>query len=182
MFLTTLFREGLEAAQASTRAAFARLRRGEVSCEDLTYVKALKTLSPRNPSSHAAVARKRQERTRVPIAKGTRIPFVYVMKPECVSLSERAEDPAYAKLHRLTLDYRLYLGKMQNAFTKLVALALGAKGGGPNRPEDRAREIVEGWIRGGKARRQRTLFEVVPGSGEGPARKRRRGPPGGGTV
>ena len=139
--------DGFSAAETFARDKFAQLRAGRVSLEDLTYTKNLSKLDPKTKLAHVEVAKKRARRTGTRPQKGARIPFVYIANGEKL-MSDRAEDPAYAKERNLPLDYREYLKKMKNPFVKLVKHSTTS--------EARAKEIVDGWITG-KRTRQTTL-------------------------
>ena len=156
-FLKLWLTKDFTAAEIFARGAFARLRSGQVSLEDLTYTKALNKLDPKTKSAHAEVAKKRARRTGTRPTKGARIPFVYVVNGQ-KKMSDRAEDPAHAKEQNLRLDFPLYLKKMKNPFVKLVKHSTETMA--------RVKEVVEGWITG-KRTRQTTLDAFC-------ARKRRK--------
>lgn len=71
---------------------------------------------------HASLATKLLARTGVPVASGTRIPFVFAVgaQPDCLG-HLKAEDPAYVLEHGVEIDLLHYLdGQLCNPVSSLL--------------------------------------------------------------
>lgn len=71
---------------------------------------------------HASLATKLLARTGVPVASGTRIPFVFAVgaQPDCLG-HLKAEDPAYVLEHGVEIDLLHYLdGQLSNPISSLL--------------------------------------------------------------
>lgn len=89
---------------------FMRLKRGEVDIDELATSKALRSSYAGTPPVHYVVAEKRRARGEV-VRPGERVPFVFVVvanERAVRTQGDRAEDPAYARLHGLKIDYAFY--------------------------------------------------------------------------
>lgn len=117
-----------EAVAAASRGVLTLLR-GEVPLEKLTITKAYRTdYKPGTVLPHATLAQKIFRRTGVPVASGTRIPFVYAVgeQPDCLG-HLKAEDPEYLRANGLRVDLLHYLdGQLNNPIASLLEVVSAA--------------------------------------------------------
>lgn len=98
-------------ALAIAQEAAYDLLSGKVPIEQLTISKAFRSgYKPGTCLPHATVAAKILQRTSVPVASGTRVPFVYLLNPANPdSLGHlKAEDVGFAVENNLQIDYLHY--------------------------------------------------------------------------
>ena len=92
------------------RGHLERIVTGQVPMADFVLSKQLKGSYKSDALPHVAVVG--QMRARAPGSEpkiGDRVPFVYVERENATKAFEKAEDPAYAALHELKIDYLHYV-------------------------------------------------------------------------
>lgn len=110
---SVMYDKSVDKALVSTKDCIVRMLSGEFPMESFIVSKSLRG-SYANPNSqpHVQVARKIKERTGEIIESGARVPYVFVVDEETIHqklISQRAEDPTFAKENDLQLDYLYYL-------------------------------------------------------------------------
>ena len=100
-----------------------RVLRNEEPFESFVVSKALRGGYKNTAQPHLTVAKKILRRTGEAVPSGSRVPYVFVEDPANADalLSERAEDPAYAREHGLVIDRLHYIRhQLQSPITALL--------------------------------------------------------------
>jgi DNA polymerase delta subunit 1 len=77
------------------------------------------------PQAHSFVAQKKQNREGgVEAEAGDRIPYVLVNQPYATKVYQRAEDPLFALVQNLELDYPYYMNRLKDDILSTVAFVI----------------------------------------------------------
>jgi len=80
------------------------------------------------PQAHSFVAQKKQNRDGgVEAEAGDRIPYVLINQPYTTKVYQRAEDPLFALVENLELDYPYYMKRLKDHIISTVAFVISAK-------------------------------------------------------
>lgn len=106
-----MYRKDTEAALDAARQHVRSVLAGEHDIDKFVVSKALRADYKNDKQPHLYVAKKLAARRGYPVPSGSRVPYVFVEdldNPDCLQ-AEKAEDPGYARDHRLPLDLLYYL-------------------------------------------------------------------------
>lgn len=107
-----MYQKSVDAAVSYVQAQTSRLLKGEVPMNDLIMSKTYRTGLVTENHPHVQVVKKMQERAPGSEPRsGDRVPFVYVQQPygaKNMLSCHQAEDPIYAKEHKLKIDVVYY--------------------------------------------------------------------------